>query len=378
MASNHSSSRLFKPLKLNSQITLQHRVGMCPLTRSRATDDHIPTDMMRTYYSQRASVPGTLIITEGTFPLLEQGGWGNVPGIYNDKQVEAWKPITKAVHDKGSFIFCQLWALGRAAKEDQAKKDGFTVTSSSDKPMEGGVTPKALTEDEIKKTIQGFADAARNAIRAGFDGVEIHGANGYLIDQFIQDVSNFRTDKYGGSIENRSRFAAEVVLAVAEAIGEEKVGIRFSPWSEFQSMRMKDPIPQFSDLIRRLTDFKLAYIHLIECRVSGNVDVEGSDKLDFAYDIWKGNLLVAGGHDPNSAYRMVDEEHPDRDIVVMFGRFFLSTPDLPFRIQHGIDPNEYDRDTFYAPKQAHGYIDYPFSQEFKVQQPDLADHSAVR
>lgn len=360
-----TESRLFKPLAVG-RLQLSHRIGMCPLTRFRASDDHVPLPIVETYYAQRASVPGTLLVSEGTFISPSQGGFANVPGIYNDAQIAAWRKVTDAVHAKGSYIFCQLWALGRTAEGDIAEKENFTVTSSSDLPVDAAhPQPAPLTVSQIKSTIQDYAQAAKNAIAAGFDGVELHGANGYLIDQFIQDNCNQRTDEYGGSIENRSRFAVEAVQAVTDAVGANRTAIRFSPWSTFNAMRMDNPVPQFSDIIRKLDPLGLAYLHLVESRIAGNADVESFDKLEFAMTIWNGPLLIAGGYRPDSAKRLVDEEQKSRDIVVMFGRFFISTPDLPFRIKAGLELNQYDRDTFYTPQQAKGYIDYKFSSDFQ-------------
>ncbi|KAF1817468.1 putative N-ethylmaleimide reductase [Eremomyces bilateralis CBS 781.70] len=359
-----ANSRLFEPLTVG-RVELRHRMGMSPLTRYRASDEHVPLDLMATYYEQRASVPGTLLVSEATFISPQQGGYANVPGIYNDAQIEAWRKITKVVHAKGSHIFCQLWALGRTANPDVAKTENITITSSSDIPVSSAhAVPTSLTIEQIKSTIEDYAQAARNAIEAGFDGVELHGANGYLIDQFLQDKCNQRADEYGGSIENRSRFGVQAVQAVIDAIGADRTAIRLSPWSSFNSMRMDEPVPQFSDIIQKLDKLGLAYLHLVESRISGNADVEASDKLHFAYDIWNGPLLVAGGFRPDSARRLVDKEEKNRNIVVMFGRFFISTPDLPFRIRSGIELNEYNRDTFYTPKHPHGYIDYNFSDEF--------------
>ncbi|KAM5343678.1 hypothetical protein ACJ41O_012215 [Fusarium nematophilum] len=359
-------SRLFKPIKVGN-LTLHHRIAMCPLTRYRASDDHVPTPSFRDYYSQRASVPGTLLISEGTFISPADGGFANVPGIYNDEQVKAWRSVTDAVHAKGGYIFCQLWALGRTAEPDVAEKEGIIFRSSSDIPPDSTrPRPKPLSVDEIQDTVRNYARAAQRAIEAGFDGVEIHGANGYLVDQFIQDRCNKRVDAYGGSIENRSRFAVEVVQAVCEAVGPERTGIRFSPWSVYNDMRMDDPIAQFTDVIQRLKPLGLAYLHLIESRISGATDVKSSDtdKLTFAINIWDGPLFIAGGYTPETARRLVDEEYPNKDIVVPFGRYFISTPDLPFRIQRGLELNKYNRETFYTPKATEGYTDYPFSKEF--------------
>ncbi|KAK3502933.1 hypothetical protein B0T13DRAFT_431044 [Neurospora crassa] len=367
-----AESRLFQPLKLTPKITLAHRLAMAPLTRFRSDDEHVPiVPLMSTYYSQRASVPGTLLVTEATFISPAAGGYDNVPGIYSAAQIAAWKKITDAVHAKGSFIFCQLWSLGRAANpEVLAKEGGFQLKSSSAVPMEEGApVPEEMTVAEIKERVAEYAAAAKNAIEAGFDGVEIHGANGYLIDQFLQDTCNQRTDAYGGSIENRSRFAHEVVKAVVEAVGAEKTGIRLSPYSTFQGMKMKkDLIPQFEDVIRKINGFGLAYLHLTQSRVAGNMDVqpeEDEENLAFAAKLWDGPLLIAGGLTPETAKHLVDREFPEKDVVATFGRHFISTPDLPFRIKEGIELNPYDRDTFYKAKSPDGYIDQPFSKEFE-------------
>ncbi|KAK5657818.1 hypothetical protein OQA88_2891 [Cercophora sp. LCS_1] len=364
-----SSSRLFQPLKIGT-MSLQHRIAMAPLTRYRATDDHVPIiPLMKEYYGQRASVPGTLLVTEATFIAPDAGGYYNVPGIYTDEQIAHWKQITDAVHDKGSYIYLQLWHLGRAAREEVAHAEGYRVKSSSAVPIDGDhAIPEEMTIEEIKATVRKYATAARNAIKAGFDGVEIHGANGYLIDQFTQDTCNRRTDEYGGSVENRSRFVSGVVDAVVEAVGAEHTGIRLSPWTTFQGMRMKDPVPQFEDVVRRISKHKLAYIHFVRSNIEGNRTVgdgqEGEETLDFALKIWDGPVLVAGNLDSEGARKLV-EEHPDRDVVATFGRYFISTPDLPFRVLEGIPLNPYDVGTFYLRKAAKGYIDHLFSKEFE-------------
>lgn len=361
-----SQSNLFKPLKIGN-MHLQHRIAMAPLTRLRATDDRIPTPMMKEYYTQRAAVPGTLLITEGTFiSAASAGGFSNAPGIWREDQVEAWRSITDEVHAKGCFMVCQLFAMGRAADVEIARKEGVDIVAPSAIPIDdGAAVPQAMTLEQIKGTIREFVEAAKNAVSAGFDGVEIHGANGYLLDQFIQDVSNKRDDVYGGTIENRSRLLNEVINAVADVIGAERVGLRLSPWSTFQGMRMEDPIPQFSDIINNASRSGIAYLHLVESRVSGAQDFAGSaDSLDFAYKLWNGPLLVAGGYTPSEARRLVDKEHPEKDIVVIFGRWFISNPDLVFRIEKGLELNAYDRQTFYNYMSAQGYVDYPLSKEY--------------
>lgn len=365
-----SDSKVFKPLRVGN-MTLQHRIGMCPLTRFRADDAHVPLPVATEYYAQRACMPGTLLITEATFMSPTSGGYANVPGIYSPAQIEAWKKITDAVHAKGSYIYCQLWDLGRTADPQVAAQEGFTLKSSSAVPMEEGApTPEALTVDEIKQKVRDYAQAARNAVAAGFDGVELHAANGYLIDQFIQDTCNKRTDEYGGSIENRSRFAVEATAAVVDAIGADRVGIRLSPWGTFQGMRMEDPIPQFLDVIKKVRKHKLAYLHLTTSRVTGNMDVvpKSNEGLDWAVDAWDGlPVIIAGGLKTlEDVKELVNEQYKDKDVVAAFGRYFISTPDLVFRLREGIPFTPYNRDTFYLPKSPKGYIDLPFSKEFEA------------
>ncbi|KAJ5909807.1 hypothetical protein N7504_004450 [Penicillium tannophilum] len=359
-----SQSRLFKPLMIGD-VEVKHRIGMAPLTRLRATDDRVPTSLMKEYYSQRAAVPGTLIITEGTFISAACGGFPNGPGLWRNDQLAAWKTITNEVHSKGCYIFCQLFAMGRAADVDLARKEGFDIVAPSAIPMEEGTAaPRALAIMEIEQIVQDFVDASRNAIAAGFDGVEIHGANGYLLDQFIQDVSNIRHDEYGGNVENRSRLIDNVIRSVANAIGSRRVGLRLSPWSRFQGMRMKDPIPQFTDVIRKARQADIAYLHLVESRISGAVDYDGHDRLDFAFALWNGPLLVAGGYTPHEAQILVNEKYPDKNIMVIFGRYFISNPDLVYRMKEGLELSVYNRETFYVPESVKGYSDYPFSKEY--------------
>ncbi|KAK7978728.1 NADH:flavin oxidoreductase NADH oxidase [Apiospora saccharicola] len=351
---------------------------MAPLTRFRADGDHVPLPMVKEYYEQRASVPGTLLVTEATFISPQAGGYPNIPGIYSPEQIRSWKQVTDAVHAKGSFIWVQLWALGRVASPDALKAENPDF-----KPLpeaEGKTVPEEMTTSEIQQFVRDYAQAARNACElAGFDGVEIHGANGYLIDQFTQDVSNKRTDNYGGSVENRARFALEVAKACVEApgVGPERVGIRLSPWSPFQGMKMADPVPQFTYLIENLKTLKLAYLHVVESRVGGNLDVpdaKSAEKVEFAVKAWDRTspVFIAGGFTPDSARAVVDEEYKDHEVVVVFGRYFISTPDLPFRVQKGIELAPYDRDTFYNAGEEKGYLTYPFSNEFLQSQKKAA------
>lgn len=245
----------------------------------------------------------------------------------------------------------------------------YEVVSSSPTPeKETSPVPHELSIEEIKGFVGDYARAAKNAIEAGFDGVEIHGANGYLVDQFTQDTCNKRTDEYGGSIENRSRFGLEVAQAVVDAVGANRVGVRLSPFSTFQGMKMTDPIPQFSHLFKGLKELGLAYIHVVESRVAGNADIESAEKIDFALDVWgrTSPVLIAGGFKPESAKRAVDEEYKDKDVAIVFGRYYISNPDLPFRLKNDVELTKYNRDTFYKTKSTEGYTDYPFSQEYET------------
>lgn len=368
-------SKLFQPLKVGT-FELSNRIVMAPLTRFRADDSHVPLPFVSEYYGQRASYPGTLLITEATFIAPQAGGYSNVPGIYSKAQIEAWKKVTGEVHKKGSFIFMQLWALGRAADPGQLKKElgeSAKVVSASDIPFQGGATPTPLTEEEIWEYVGLYKQAAKNAIEAGFDGVEIHGANGYLIDQFLQDVSNQRTDAWGGSVEKRARFGLEVSKAVVEAIGAERTGIRMSPFSPFQGMKMKDPKPQFSYYVEELKKLKLAYIHVVESRINGNADIDNNEKVSFLVDIWgkTSPVFIAGGFTADSAQQAVDIEYKDKDVGIVFGRYFISNPDLVYRIKENIEFTPYDREKFYNKKQVLGYTDWPFSKEFEAQAAKL-------
>lgn len=370
-------SKLFTPLRIGD-LDLSHRVIMAPLTRYRADDDHVPLDFVADYYAQRASVPGTLLITEATFISPRAGGFSNAPGIYNAAQIAAWRKVTDAVHKKGSYIFLQLWALGRAADADVLRSEGYEVVSSSTIPMnEKAAIPRALNEAEIQQFVEDYAQAARNANEAGFDGVEIHGANGYLCDQFLEDTCNDRTDRWGGSIKNRARFGIEVAKAVTAAIGSERTGYRVSPYSPFQGMRMQGAEQQFSYLAQELKKLKLAYLHVVESRVSGAETIIGVEKLDWLVNLWADTspIVLAGGFTPDSAL-VASNRYGEADVAVAFGRSFLANPDLPFRISKGLGLNNYNRTTFYVPMSREGYLDYPFSAEF-MKDSSLLNGTAV-
>ncbi|KAF8269620.1 putative NADPH2 dehydrogenase chain OYE2 [Lactarius quietus] len=353
-----TAPKLFQPLRVGTA-NLQHRVVLAPMTRCRADAQHVHGALGLEYYKQRTSVPGTLAITEATFIAARAGGMKFVPGIWSDKQIAAWKSITDVVHANSSSIFLQLWSLGRTAKPGILQEEGgYPLVAPSAIPLNDNETPRPLTVEEIKEYVQLHATAAKNAVlKAGFDGVEIHAANGYLPDQFIQTNTNARTDEYGGSIENRVRFVLEVADAVVKAVGANKVGIRFSPWSTYQGMRMSDPIPTFAEVVRRLRDSHpdLAYIHVLEPPPGDNSSV--SNRI--LRDIWGNRPYIASaGFERESAIEMVEKEGG----LVSFARHFLSNPDLPFRLKENIELAPYNRETFYT-KGAKGYTDYPFAAE---------------
>ena len=314
-------------------------------------------------------MPGTLIINEATLISARTASAKYMPGIWTPAQIAGWKRITDAVHAKGCKIFCQLIHQGRAGNPEVLAKSGFQVQSSSALPISPAhATPVAMTEEDIAQTISDHVTAARNALAAGFDGVEIHGANGYLLDQFLQDTCNKRTDRWGGSIENRARLHIEVTKAIAAAIGADKTAMRLSPYSDFQAMLMDGPEPTFAYLLDQLKPMGLAYLHLIEARISGNDDADcgGQKTVRWMVEQW-GNatpVLLAGGFTPESARTAVDELYKDYDVSIVFGRHFVSNPDLVFRIRDGVALEEYDRSSFYTPGLAKGYTDYPFSHQF--------------
>lgn len=361
---NVDMSGLGEPLRIG-RCDLQHRIVMAPMTRLRADDEQTPTPMMAEYYAQRACVPGTLLITEAVFISEKSRGRDiNAPGIFNTEQIAQWSLVADQVHKQGSFIFMQLWHVGRAARPHVLKAQGLEMVSSSAVPISSEhATPRSMTEDEIQECIDDFATAAEDATKAGFDGVELHAANGYLIDQFIQGTCNRRSDRWGGSVENPSRFALEVATAVSQRVGPERVGIRLAPFNNFQGMGMTDPVPQFTDLISKLAKLHLAYLHLVEPRVSGNTDREIAphESLAFAFDAWNkaGPTILAGGFNPASAEERV--KSCDADIAIAFGRPFTSNPDLPRRILSGTALTPYDRSTFYVAKSSEGYTTWPMA-----------------
>ncbi|TXD84068.1 alkene reductase [Subsaximicrobium wynnwilliamsii] len=359
-----SKQPLLTPYHKN--IDLKNRVVMAPMTRSRADNDgHVATDELQgLYYEQRASAG--LIITEGSQVSKDAVGYINVPGIITPEQVEGWKKVTKRVHDKGGKIFIQLWHVGRISHPDFHDGDlplapsainpnakSFTPEGNKDT-----VTPKAMTKEDIKQTVKDFQNAAKNAVEAGFDGVEIHSSNGYLFHQFFSGTSNIRTDEYGGSHENKARIFFEVLDAIKEVIPQEKIGARFNPSLNgiFGMTMDEDSIPTFDYIIKRLNDYNLAYIHLSE-------PFNDVSDIDFAVQhiakhfrpLYNGTLMINANFDQESGNKII--ESGDADLVA-YGKLYISNPDLVERFEHHLEMADWDEDTFYVPGKK-GYTDYP-------------------
>jgi N-ethylmaleimide reductase len=364
-------SALFLPLNIGP-ITLKHRVVMAPLTRSRSEQPgDVPGDLMREYYTQRAS-DGGLIISEATTISVTARGWLGAPGMYNDQQVEGWKKIVDSVHAKGGRMFSQLWHTGRSSHVTMTGGPAPVSASVNPSYWEGAshltstplgwVAPsphRALEISEIQGIVEDYRKAAERAKAAGFDGVELHAANGYLQDQFLQDGSNKRTDAYGGSIQNRTRFLLEVVEAMVSVWGGDRVAVRIGPSGSWNDMSDSNPDALFTYVTEQLNRFGLAYLHVVEPRVKGNIVlVEGQEPVasQRLRKIFNSKIIAAGGFEPGTAEAIVDQGDAD---AVAFGRHFLSNPDLPERIKLGLALNPYDRDTFYT-FDAKGYTDYPF------------------
>ncbi|KIW96765.1 uncharacterized protein Z519_02156 [Cladophialophora bantiana CBS 173.52] len=382
---------LFTPLKLGA-LNLEHRVMMAPLTRMRGTKEsegvYMPGDLNVEYYSQRAS-KGGFQLTEACPISRLACGYPGVPGIFTQSQIAGWKRVTDAVHAKGGFIFCQLWHVGRATVPSLL--NGHDCVSSSNIPLAGkaldgseyaATPPRPMTVEEIRETIEEFAAAAKRAIEAGFDGVEIHGANGYLLDQFLHDNVNVRTDSYGGSIENRAKFPLEVIKVVTSAVGADRVGIRLSPYNYFQDTRDSNPDTHWAYLCQQIAELpetnRPAYVHMVEPRfdevldeaakltalVDGSSTVKVKDKMPslvpFQKILQKGGVkfIAAGNFNSDNALPKLEADEAD---AIIFGRWFISNPDLPLRLAEGLPLNPYDRSTFYgADPLSKGYTDYPF------------------
>ena len=368
---------LFSPLKVGPY-QLEHRLVMAPLTRMRAEKPSLaPRSLNVEYYAQRAT-PGGLIIAEAS-PVAATGfGSPGVPGIYTEQQIKGWRAVVDAVHAKGGVIFLQLWHVGRVSHSSFQPSGILPVapsavaisadlkTATADGKAVPYETPRAFETAEIAGVIEGYRQGAENALQAGFDGVEIHGANGYLIEQFLQSHSNLRTDRYGGSIENRVRFLMEVTQAVIGVWGANRVGVRLSPYGVANGSGEADPMPLYTHAIEQLNPLGLAYLHFIEPRSSGVGRAEVNHQnvpsaMVLFRLIWKGVLMTAGGFTGETAEAAISAGHAD---AIAFGRIFISNPDLPRRLQHGFPLTPYNRATFYG-GEAPGYTDYPAHGELE-------------
>ena len=356
------NEKLFQPTRIGD-IEVANRVVMAPLTRSRADEPagDVPGSAMNIeYYRQRGNAG--LIISEGTQVSPVGKGYMATPGIYSDAQVEGWKPITAAVHEAGSKIVAQIWHVGRVTHPNLTggvqpiapspvapKVVAYTRAGKVDV-----LEPRALALEEIKDIVDEYRRGAANAIRAGFDGIELHGANGYLIDQFLRDGANLRTDEYGGSIPNRCRFALEVVDAVVAEIGAGRVGIRLSPVTPANDLSDSNPQALFAYLIEELNKRGIAFIHFIEGATGGPRDVPGFD-FAWARQAYKGTYIANNGYTREMAIEAVESGHAD---AVAFGRLYIANPDLVQRLQQNAPLNVPNPQTFYTPGEV-GYIDYP-------------------
>jgi N-ethylmaleimide reductase len=356
-------SELFSPIVVGP-LNLLHRIVLAPLTRMRTVSGSVPNDLMVKYYAQR-STPGGFLIAEATQISPKGNGYFNSPGIFTDEQEAGWKVIVEAVHARGSLIFLQLYHAGRVSHSSLQPDHGLPLGPSVVPHQNVAGTPdgwepttlnRALETDEIKEIVKEFGRATARARAAGFDGVELHAANGYLVEQFLQDGSNKRTDNYGGSIENRCRFLLEVIEEMVNNWSADRVAVRLSPSGKFNDMSDSDPIALFSYVAEQLNQFGLAYLHVIEPREGDGVEPIASMHLR---KIFKGLIIAAGGFDREAAVAIIKSGHAD---LVAFGRHFIANPDLPYRYLHGLPLNPYDRETFYGGNET-GYLDYPFFQE---------------
>lgn len=344
---------------------LKNRVIMAPLTRSRADNpDNAPTDLIAEYYGQRASAG--LIITEGSQISKRAVGYINTPGIHSQAQVEGWKKVTKAVHDKGGKIFLQLWHVGRMSHPDfhngehplSASALNPFSQSYTPKGFKDTVAPKAMTIEEINETIADYGKSAKNAMDAGMDGVEIHASNGYLLHQFFNRTSNIRTDEYGGSIEKRAKILFEVIDEVKKHVPENRIGVRLNPslHGAFGMTLDEETIPTFDYIVKKLNDYKLAYLHLSEPFTDVSEVPYAEKNIALRYrPIYKGALIINSGFDQEKGNRVIEDGHAD---LVAFGKLFISNPDLVARFENNSELNEWDQNTFYTPGPK-GYTDYP-------------------
>ncbi len=358
---------MFTPVKLGS-IQLKNRLVMAPLTRMRAIAGDVPNPLAKTYYAQRASAG--LIITEATQISPLGMGYPATPGIYSPEQTAAWKEIVDAVHAKGGTIVAQLWHVGRISHSSLHPEQGLPEAPSAiaaagqtygaDWKLHDYEMPKAMTLADITRLLGEFEMAAKNAKAAGFDGIEIHSANGYLLDQFLQDQTNQRNDQYGGSIENRLRLLGEVIDAVVKVFPSDKVGVRLSPYGTFNDMADSDPVALFTAAIHKLNTYNLAYVHMIEPRSTSagggdQVNEDAPVTSELFRKAYQGKFITAGGYDQAMGEKVLEEDLAD---AVAYGRWYISNPDLAERFLQNASLNPYNRATFYGGQEV-GYTDYP-------------------
>ncbi|MGQ4274253.1 alkene reductase [Terrihabitans sp. B22-R8] len=355
-----SEEKLFLPTTIGD-IDVSNRIVMAPLTRNRADEGQVPSDLAATYYAQRSSAG--LIVSEGTQIRPDGQGYLDTPGIHSPEQIKGWQKVTKAVHDAGGKIVCQLWHVGRISHTSLL--NGEKPVAPSALPantktylasgFDSVSEPRALEIEEIHQLVKDYGTAARNAIEAGFDGVEIHGANGYLVDQFLRDGANTRTDEYGGSIENRVRFMTEVVDAVVHAIGAGRTGIRLSPVTPSNDITDSNPQPLFDLAVSELAKRRIGFLHMVEGQTQGPRDI--APDFDFAKlrKLFTGTYIANNGYDLELARERVNSGAVD---LVAFGRAFIANPDLVERLKRGAPLAESSRETYYGGG-AKGYTDYP-------------------
>lgn len=356
-----NKNTLLTPFTIGN-IELENRMVMAPMTRNRAGEGDVPTKLMAEYYKQRAGAG--LIITEASQISPQGMGYPATPGIYSEEQVEGWKQVVEAVHAKGGKIFIQLWHVGRISHPD-FHNGALPVSSSAIRPagqaftyegLKDFVTPRALKTEEIKPIVEDHKNAAKNAKKAGFDGIEIHAANGYLIDQFLEDKTNHRTDKYGGTVENRARFLFEVLEATLQVWDSSEVGIRLSPSGLFNDMGDSDPRSIFNYVIEKLNGYNLSYLHLIEPLMPLDDHPQLiKDVAGYYGKQYKGVRMVNGGFTKETGNEVIASNKAD---LVSFGVSYLANPDLEKRFEQGAELNTANQETFYGGNEV-GYTDYP-------------------
>jgi N-ethylmaleimide reductase len=374
---------LFEPIRLGG-LELPHRIVMAPLTRSRARQPgNVPTPLNACYYAQRASA--ALIISEATQVSMQGQGYAWTPGIHSREQVDGWRLVSEAVHDKGGRMFMQLWHVGRISHPALQPDQMLPVAPSALRP--GGrafienergepefvpfVTPRSLQVEEMPYLVRQYTRGARNAQRAGMDGVEVHGANGYLLDQFLQSGTNRRTDEYGGPVQNRARLLMEAVQAACEVWGPQFVGVRLAPLGTFNDMSDDNPEETFGHVAERLNDYELAYLHLVNpaaARVEKGLPPEprALRMVELIRSKYRGRLMLCGGFDRDSAETWLEMGRAD---VIAFGRKFIANPDLPERLRSRAPLNQDDPSTYYGGG-AKGYTDYPSLAQERGEQPE--------